>query len=126
MTYETTAAIAAILARSSRDKRVTSKAHELLECYASNLEIDGPSELHEFSALDDFAEPPIFNYQVIDAWDGDDPDVGLSHFDSILDAMKARIVEQNIEKLTNETVQMYWDEITETAGKLFVPACKPF
>ena len=104
---------------------MSSKAYELLECYAINLELEGPSELHEFGALYDFAEPPIFNHQVIDAWDGEDPDVGLSHFDSILDAMKARIEEQNIESLTSEAVQMYWDEITGTAGKLFVPTCKP-
>jgi len=81
--------------------------------------------LREYGALYDFAEPPIFNHQVIDAWDGEDPEEGLGQFDSILDAMKARIVERNIEKLASEAVQMYWDEMTGTAGKLFAPICKP-
>lgn len=112
MDIELNPIISAILEKAFSDRRVSSEAHEMLQFYAEKLATDGLTDIDEYAF--DFAEAPKLNGQIIALWDGDDPEAGLSAYGSILEAMSARIVECNLEKITNNTVQMYWDQLSKT------------
>lgn len=88
----------------------------MLMFYAEGLETDGRRDIDDVAW--DFAEAPPMNWQILEQWDGEDPEIGLAHFESIWDAMSARIVERNLEKLTNESVQLYWNQLGQAINKV--------
>ncbi len=104
--------INAVLTKAKSDRKVTSDAFDMLQFYAGTLATDGPIDIDEYAY--EFAEGPPMYYQILEEWDGEDPEAGLSTFGTIFEAMSARIFECNLEKITNDTVRMYWDELSKS------------
>ena len=89
-----------ILKMASKDRRICRKAKEMLIYYAEALKSGGSRDIYDLAYLAyDFADAPPTYSQILDQWDGPDPANGLARHETILHAMKARIVECNLEKL---------------------------
>ena len=109
MTSSLNTATRTILGLVFSDSNVCEKAKDMLTFYAETLATEGQRDIYDLAF--EFAEPPSLNCQILEQWDGEDPELELEHFESIWEAMGARIFECNLEKLTNDTVRLYWDQL---------------
>lgn len=98
-----------IFQRLEEDSEICEKAKEMLHSCAEALLHKGSVYLDDWAA--EFAESPPMNCQILDEWDGEDPEGGLASYESIWHAMGARVFECNFEKLTTDAVQSYWSEL---------------
>jgi len=115
MNTEINIVIAEILELAAADKEVCEKANDMLKDYATKLLAKGKDGICDIDELaSEYAEPPVYNCDIIEQWDGSDPDIGLANCSSIYQAMAMCIYERNYELLTNDYVQCYWDELSES------------
>ena len=115
MNIDIVIAIAEILGMAAADKEVCEKANDMLKDYATKLLAKGKDGICEIDELaSEYAEPPVYNCDIIEQWDGTDPDIGLANCSSIYQAMAMCIYERNYELLTDDDVQWYWDKLSDT------------